>query len=244
MKLSSSELKSFIYGTLLGDAKIERNGKVFSIKQINKDLIDFKYSILKEHFQDVEYKIIPAHFDGKWNHQELYEVRVKDEYFKKLFNVFYDLIDDGKHVVKVIRNISILQQLTPIGLAMWFADDGTTALIGKTSGKVKDRRVEICTENFTWHECEIIKKYFKLFLKYEVSLIRRNSSDRCRVRIKILDAQCFLKDISIYIISYFPSMLYKLDMGYNIDSQSKLLTKDYKLLLEEVKRHSLYISRV
>jgi len=241
IKLSSSNLKGFIYGTLLGDSKIERNGKVFSSKQISKDLIDFKYMILNEHFQNVTYNIIPAYFDGKWNHQTLYEVRVKEEYFKKIFPRFYD--DKRKFLT-----MEQLQALNVLGLAMWYADDGCAALIGakRNNGRPVNRRIEICTENFTWQECELIQKYFKLFYNWDVRLIRRNSTDRCRIRFTILDGQEFLALISPYFLEYFPSMLYKLDLAYDNknDNYERLTTINYRNLMERVKIHKDYRPRI
>ena len=39
-----------------------------------------------------------------------------------------------------------LKKLTPIGFAMWYADDGTTILVGKnqTTSSARSRRVQFC----------------------------------------------------------------------------------------------------
>ena len=51
MKLNHTELRSFFYGTLLGDSYI--HNEVFYCKQITKDLIEFKAKIIKhEKFDD------------------------------------------------------------------------------------------------------------------------------------------------------------------------------------------------
>jgi hypothetical protein len=242
LKLKSSELKAFIHGTMLGDSKIERNGKVFSSKQISKDLIDFKYQIMLDHFGEkaVSYKTTPAHFCGKWNHQELFEVRVKHEYFKKMFPKFYN----GE---RKFLSMDQLKPLTNLGLALWFADDGTTILLGRKSGKIKNRRVLLCTECYNYEEHLIIQKYFRLFHGYDVRIVGRDNGDgkkgKFRISFTLLDAQDFLTKIGPYFIKYFPSLLYKLDMGYR-DFNSTRITKNYSEFFNEcVKTHSSFIDR-
>lgn len=53
--MNSSKLRSFFYGTLLGDSYIH-NG-VFYCKQVSKDLIYFKTKIIKEHLPNAKITI-------------------------------------------------------------------------------------------------------------------------------------------------------------------------------------------
>ena len=56
MKLNQSELKSFFYGTLLGDSYI--HNKVFYCKQVTKNLINFKKDIIQQHLPDAKVKVV------------------------------------------------------------------------------------------------------------------------------------------------------------------------------------------
>ena len=52
MKLNSTEVRSFFYGTLLGDSYIHNN--TFYCKQISEDLIRFKGKIIKQYIPDAD----------------------------------------------------------------------------------------------------------------------------------------------------------------------------------------------
>jgi len=241
-KLKSSELKGAIFGTLLGDSKIERNGKVFSSKQISLDLIQFKYSILNNHFQEVKLQTTPPHHDGKWNHQRLFEVRVKEIYFHKLFPRFYD--DKRKYL-----SIKHLEGLTDLGLALWFADDGCTSLIGKNKGKITNRRVMFCSECYTEEEHDIMIRFFKIKYGYTMSKPVRGSkkTKKFRLQFSVKDAQNFILKVGPYFMKYFPSLSYKLDMGYDTyrNNHMNTVSEEYKEFFNEcVKTHPDFIDRL
>ena len=247
-RLRSSELKGMITGTLLGDSKIERNGKVFSSKQISRDLVQFKHDVLAGHFRDVRLQTHPAHHCGKWFHQELYEVRVRDEYFRKMYPDFYG--EDGRKYVTMER----LKCLTTLGLALWFADDGCTALIGVKSGRIRSRRVMLCTESFNVEEHETIRKYFRLYHGLDARVVGRDNGSGTEKRKRICftteSAQVFIASIGGYFVDHFPSMLYKLDLGYQPDSMSSrtgrnVIVKEYwDFFNERVKTHGQFVDRL
>jgi len=237
-KLRSSELKAAIFGTLLGNSKIERNSKVFSSKQISLDLIKFKYNILKNHFQNVNFKTTPPYHDGKWNHKRLFEVRVKEIYFHKLFPRFYD--EKRKYL-----SIKHLESLTDLGLALWFADDGYTSLIGiNNKKKVTNRRVMFCSECYNEKEHDIMIHFFKVKYGYNMSKqVRGNKkTKKFRLQFSVKDAQDFILRIGPYFLKYFPSLSYKLDMGYGNQSTASL--KYLKFFNEYVKTHPDFIDRL
>ena len=47
MKLNHTELMGFMYGCMLGDSSIHHGA--YECKQINRDLIMFKYNIIKKY---------------------------------------------------------------------------------------------------------------------------------------------------------------------------------------------------
>lgn len=239
MKLTSRELKDFFVGTLLGDSYL-RNG-AFMCKQVSKDLIEFKAKIVEEHIPGCEVRIKEhtAYIDKNGvSHQKYYQLTTrKHPYFIKLWKEFYV---DG---TKTIPN-KYLRGLSPLGYAMWYADDGTTVLVGiNDNGSAKNRRVDFCTDGFTIPEVENLQKMVaKQYGK--TSLVKRNNTRR--IRIGAYDAQQFLLNISPYFIDYFPSLIYKLDMGYRNESldRTRYVNPEYKKLFLKISAHSSFVDRL
>lgn len=216
MKLNTSELKSFFYGTLLGDSYIHNN--VFYCKQISKDLIEFKAMVINKFLPDAIVKI-SEHAEqidkNGVHHQKYWTLSVHgSKYIKELAATFYP---NGKKIYPK----GIIQKLTPLGLAMWYADDGTTVLVGKTetTGGARSRRVDICTDSFTRDE-HLMIQHDLASLGFTASLIQRDKF----YRIRINNRQNFLLTIAPYFTKYFPSLSYKMDLGYRNES---LLNRRY-----------------
>ena len=78
------------------------------------------------------------------HHQKYYLLYVNHPKIKDLYKVFYS---KGK---KVYPNGAILK-LDSLGFAMWYADDGTTILvqINNQTKSARNRRIQLCTDNFT-----------------------------------------------------------------------------------------------
>ena len=216
MKVNHSKLKSFFFGTLLGDSYIH-NG-IFYCKQISKDLIDIKYRLLKKHLHDAKVKIreYKEHVDKNGVfHQKCYVLSASgSRYVKKLEKIFYP---NGK---KIYPKHAVLK-LDYFGFAMWYADDGTTILVqyNKETGGARARRVQLCTDNFTQEEhCEIKKDLETL--GFNVKIIDRARRGQLRIQINS-PHQDFICDISDYFYKYFPSLLYKMDLGYRGESLLK-----------------------
>ena len=240
IQLTSRELKDFFVGTLLGDSYIYNN--TFQCKQISKDLIQFKYDIIQYYIPDCEPKIkaYSAYRDKNGtNHQEYYQLSTKPHpYFRKLREEFYP---NGSKIIPK----KYMRKLSPLGYAMWYADDGTTILVGiNDNGSANNRRVQFCTDGFTIKDVEdmatiIASQYGK------TSLVNRNQTMR-RIQIGTYDAQKFLIDIYPYFINYFPSLLYKIDMGYRNESLTKrrYVTEEYQNVYLEISAHPLFIDRL
>lgn len=228
MKLKSTEIRSFFYGTLLGDSYIHNN--TFYCKQISKDLIYFKAKIIKQYIPDSKVSISEHDEYTDKNgvhHQKFWVLSAKGEYIKKLQKLFYP---NGKKILP--RNI--VNKLTPLGLAMWYADDGTTILVGKneSTGSAKSRRVQFCTDCFTKEEIlNTIKELNEIGI---IASILKRQENVYRIQILEKNKQDFLCQISDYFYNYFPSLLYKMDLGYRNESlkNRRYVTENY---------HNLYI---
>jgi len=251
--MKTSELKSFIYGTMLGDSSVSfSNYNTISCGQIKEDLILYKLKVYKDHFANLKTNYIIEDYKAPDQvRQPLHRIYATHPYFNKIRNIFYDS-NNKKRVTK-----KILKKLKPNGLAIWFADDGTTTLIGINnylSGKkdrLTDRRVEMCTDGFLLEDVKIIQSYFKELVGYDVRIINRDHTDKLnknptgyRIRFSTLGGQVFLSIIYKEFLNY-PSLLYKMDMGY----RDNLLTSEYVLqeycnLYKEIKTHRSFLDRL
>lgn len=81
-------------------------------------------------------------------------------YFTRLRGYFYP---EGKKVV----SRKLLNKLTPLGLAVWHMDDGTTD---------KKGRVWLATNAFSYEEHKIIQKYFIEVWGLKVSIVKERNA--------------------------------------------------------------------
>jgi len=240
MKLTSRELKDFFVGNILGDASLH-NGS-FAVKQISKDLIDFKAKIIKDHLPNAKIKIThyPASCISGVNRKEYWNLYVSpNEYFKKLEKEFYP---NGTKIVPE----KYLRDLSPLGYAIWYADDGTTVLVGLNSstGSAKSRRVQFCTD------CFLIEDTKKLSMVVEkqygnCKIIKRKVNQH-RIQINGKNQQDFIISVAPYFQNYFPSLLYKMDLGYRNESllNRRYVKEEYHNLYIEMSSHKEFVDRI
>lgn len=239
MKINATELRSFFYGTLLGDSYIHCN--TFYCKQISKDLIFFKKKIIEENLPDAKVRVVehdPYIDKNGVNHQKYYILSAsKSEYIKKLSKLFYV---NGKKVLP-----RVLDKLTPLGYAMWYADDGTTILVqyNSTTGSSKSRRVQFCTDSFSEDDHVYLKEHFEA-LGHKVLIVRRNNL--FRLQLNAIGVQQFFLSIGEYFYNYFPSLLYKMDLGYRNESlkKRKYVSEDYENFYLKISAHPIFKDRL
>lgn len=241
MRLTSRELKDFFVGNLLGDGNLH-NGS-FTTRQISKDLIYFKAKIIEENLSGSKVKVreLPGYVDkNKVNHQKTWELYVSpNEYLKKLQAEFYP---DG---MKIIPK-KYLRSLSPLGYAIWYADDGTTVLVGKnaTTKSASSRRVQFCTDNFPVQDTEKMSKVLESDFG-NIKIIKRKPH-QWRIQINGKNAQDFIIYISEYFEKYFPSLLYKMDLGYRNESlfNRRYVKEEYHSLYVKISAHESFIDRM
>lgn len=241
--------KSFngvIFGTLLGDSIIHHNGKSFNCKQVNEQLIRYKFHFIKENLKPYKIQVIEynPYFDGKWHHQKLYELRCKDKYFEEIYPLFY------KNRERYI-NQEVLDALNFSGIALWYADDGSTSLIGINSKKIRSRRVELCTDRYVKDDLTLISNFFEKRLNEKgcITLIPRKykgyQKEHYRIRFNLKSSQLLFSKIYRNFLDHYPSLLYKMDLGYRDELlDRKNITEDYKKLFHECKAHEEFIDRL
>lgn len=207
-ELSRKELRSAIFGTLLGDSWLLPRGQ-FGCEQISLELIAFKRKILEE-LTGREITISERHRENvviegrKVNSKKSFTVRVNHPHYKKYYKVLYK---EGKKKITA----SLLRRLSPLGIALWLMDDGY--LDYKKSNNT--RYLMICTERYSESEHRLIVKYFKetwdidCFIKYHQ---RSKKSDKNpRIAFNGNNAQ---KLVSIIYKHILPCFYYKINLRY------------------------------
>lgn len=250
MKLNHTEYRSFLIGNVLGDGKIH-NGS-FSTNQISKDLIYFKKKIFDIYCNSnvkVTYKKSYTDRFGV-NRQDSYFLYVSpNEYFKKIYKKYMINKNDGRVENTIKVDIDILNKLTPLGIAIWFADDGTTVLVGATKGICKSRRVMFCTDRYSYEEVCVMRQFFES--RYGgCSIVKRK--DKYRLQLSLEAVNRMFKEILPYFYKYFPSMLYKFDLGYrepyntNGFSNKNLKIRDEYIqnIYNIIKTHADFVDRL
>jgi hypothetical protein len=206
--MNSSKLKGFLTGLILGDGYIDKGvtKRAFSIKSINFDFIDYIHeSLLDTTNFNIEVKQFAGSIRGGVMRKPYKELRVKAHpYFNKKYNYFYDDYRN-RRITK-----ECLGWLSPEGLANWYMSDGYIVLVGRNSGAIKDRRVEIATDRYSQSDVSKVVRYFNEQFGYKIHMVERKKGVY-RLRISLLDAQKFFLMIEPFIV---PSMRYKINLNY------------------------------
>lgn len=206
--ISSSELRGFFTGLILGDATIDKGvrARALRIKLTNKEFMDFIIAVVNEN-TPFSYRVseFPERTgkDGV-HHKQYWEFNIyAHPYFNKLYHYFYN---DIRHRVVYSRN---LNWLNPIGLACWYMSDGYVCLVGKTKGIIKDRRMDMCTDRYYLEDIKLMCRI--LLSKFDIKTTIVKRGDFYRIRIAKTSYEQFINIVFPYVV---PSMYYKLYLGY------------------------------
>lgn len=206
--INTSELRGFFTGVILGDGSIDKgvHKRALEIRSINSQFIEFIENLVKNNTPfKYTIKYHEAYKKDGVSHKENWSFRISAHpYFNKLYHNFYN---DKRH-----RKIysETLDWLNPIGLACWYMSDGYVCHVGKKSGHIYSRRIEIATDRYYPEDIQLMIKKLKEKFGIESSMISRGST--FRIRIKTESYEKFINLISPYIVH---SMLYKLYLGYS-----------------------------
>lgn len=198
-----SLFNSFIIGSVLGDATMRGNTTTrrASLRFLQKrtGYLDWKVAMCRNYIWPDRHERVD---NGAYGAKVAY-YRAQ----RKLFYIWRMLYSTGKKRV----TWKILKKLTPLGIAVWFMDDGSLVLRGKRSGTIRSREIHFSTHSFTVGENKIIIQYFQSVWGVEFRL----TSERGRPRIwcNTRNTHKFL-DIVGTIVSQVPEMGYKADMKY------------------------------
>ena len=206
--ISNKQANQLILGSLLGDASLNLMNKnprlQFSHSKAQEEYIWWKYELLSESFDLTEPKMIMSGKEKKYP-QYRFQTPTTQRliYYQKLF------YPKGKKIL----TRKMLNMLEPLGLAVWYMDDGNIIIhkYTKTDGTkgIKGRELAINTQCYSYEEHEIIKRYFEVKWKLEVKIYKNKGS--YRIVMNATNAKMFIEIIEAYII---PSMSYKIDLQY------------------------------
>ncbi len=203
LPLVGTELRSAIVGMVAGDAGIRKQKGCRSVSlrithaEKQREYLEYKRDILQNLFKGWEIPIRPINNSGYPG------VRLETRNHPKLRAIYKWFYSEGKK--RFSRQI--LNYLTPIGVAIWYMDDGSLSY-KKREGKVHGREVHLNTY-CSLEEAEVIQAYFKEV--WDVSWTVIPNKGLFRLRMGSNGAKKFFMIISPYII---PMMRYKIDLGY------------------------------
>lgn len=218
-RINASELRSFLTGLILGDGTIDKgtNKRSFKIKSINRNFINYIEYVIKNNTCFRYYINEFPEIIDKYNvrHQKYWQfVITSHPYFNKLYHYFYD---DYRHRTVYTKT---LNWLTPIGLANWYMSDGYICLVGKNTGNIYNRRLDICTDRYKLEDIQKIQNFLQDKFGIKTSINKRGKF--YRIRICMESYETFITLIQPYIV---PSMLYKLYLGYN--NKQRWMSNDF-----------------
>ncbi len=224
--MNSSTLKGYLTGLILGDGSIDNGVKKrgFELKSVRKDFIYKVETDLISVGFTVDVKELPAYEKDGVHYQTAWRLYVKSHpYFAKIYHHFYD---DHRNR-RVTREA--LGWLNDVGLANWYMSDGYVTLVGRTKGVIKDRRVELATDRYSFNDVLKIRDYFHTEYGYVVKEVNRRRNNQYRLRMSLLSAQHFFLRIAPHVL---PSMSYKIILPY--DKYPYWMCQEYITLVERL----------
>lgn len=210
------ELRSIIFGTLLGDSWLSARGQ-FQCEQVSLDLINYKRKVLEQltgrklniSARQRQNVVIEGR---KVNSKRTFKIAINHPHYKKYYKVLYK---EGKKKITA----SLLRRLTPPAIAMWIMDDGYLDYRKSNS----TRYLMLCTDSFSWNEHQLIITYFKsLGIDSFIKTHQRNKMATVNNRIAFngKNAQKLVGLIFPYML---PSFYYKIDLNYSRMDSIKII---------------------
>ena len=226
----SQDESSVILGGLLGDSSYHKRDNIIvfshSIKQ--KEYIEWKHEKLSNICNSVKQRVIGKSIVTGEDLINVSFTTKKISDLKSDYKSIRDLIFDSNGIKHVDRKW--LNMLTPLSLAVWWMDDGCLSVHKEKDGRIS-RYGKLCTYSFSLSEQYIMKDYFSKVWNIEVKITPEKS--KFFLRFTVPNLKKLFSIIYPYVIE-IPSMIYKIDMRYNM---TKLADDEYKpiqLLINDI----------
>lgn len=235
MSKSSRELKGAIIGTLLGDSWIT-NRNEFGCQQVTRDLIEYKENLINEISPEIKVYFMtkkPRQTTKKNGEiiksKESYVIQTnRHPYFRKLRDILY--MESGKQL-----SMKVLKKLTPLGIALWFMDDGY--LDYKKSSRTRNLR--ICTDSFDEGSHNNMIRYFNDVWGIQSKIYYHKARFDAEVSPRLsFNAHNSQKLIVLMYKHFLPSFMYKIELKYKEETvQSIRCSDDYKKAHKYILQH-------
>lgn len=203
----NEEQLGIIVGSLLGDASIPRRllGTGNHYIDITHSEKQYEYLMYKKClFESLGFKVSKIYKRRVKTYRE-YSVRICFKDNPKIMNTLRWWFYNTGHKS---FNRNMISSLTPLGVAIWFMDDGCRAIrYQKNTRNIKSRELYISTY-MTHEEHRLIINYFK---KKNIEIKEVRDRDKYRLRLNSTNAKKFIELIYPYVC---PSMYYKINLLY------------------------------
>ena len=198
----SQEQQQLVLGSLLGDGYCNRKRQIIKFCQCEKqkEYLEYKYSFFNS---DEVYGIYKREYKEGYIGYSFEFPNIKHKY-----DTLYSYIGKYLYSNEGRKKISpsYLKELSPLGLAIWWMDDGSLC---NSKG---NRWGKLCTECFNYEEHILLQKYFKEKWNIDVKITK----EKDKYYFINFNATALRKLISIiykYVLEV-PCMVYKIDMDY------------------------------
>lgn len=217
--------KQIILGGLLGDSSFDKKKNRISFFHCEKQLEYLKW---KYDFFDLNANIHSVY--KTWNNDRYpgYYFVISKEYMDDDFVLFLKknlFSNEGRKKI----SLKYLNELDPLGLAVWWMDDGNLSITKDGS----NRYGKLSTHCFNYEEHILIQKYFKKKWNIEVSI--KQEKGYYFIRIRATELKKLIKIIYPYV-TQIPCMIYKINLKYKYRGR---IGEDFKEIYEyiEKKKH-------
>lgn len=195
-----------IIGGLLGDSGFEKSGKYprmkIDRKALDKPYLEWQYNV----FQNLCSSGIKEfeRFDKRYNRPHQY-CSFRTRAVPAFLNYYHDWYPNGKR--QVPENV----ELSPLTLAVWFADDG--CVINNGNNKLT---LKISIESFRKIGAELLSSKLEFLFKEKFPIYRKvKNKDQFFIKTSTIPAQLFFKYIQSDIINI--NMLRKYNIWKDCD---------------------------
>jgi len=203
-KLSQKQ-REILTGTLLGDGCIDKHHEgINSCRYVETHSVDqIDYALWKfnefKNFISNNYRIVTKKYEKSYSGSKpsiVFETMLNKE-FVEFYNNFYP--NDIKIVPDNIESI-----LTPLGLAIWYMDDGSVHYVSKKAV------ARFSTYSFCCNHIKILENAIKN--KFDLHSTRINTEKGIVMQLCQNETKKMIEIIKEHIL---PSMLYKINLIYN-----------------------------
>lgn len=187
----NKEQEQVLLGSLLGDGGVYYRNKTYNLKKQNS------YNYLEAHdLKQEEYLLWKnniLHFNFKFDNKNNCWVNKTNNSFKQYRELFYP--DEKKIVTR-----EILDKLEPLGIAVWFMDDGCYDYRGKL--------ISIATHCFGLEGNQIIQQYFKERFNIDCKINKHYFN--YYISFNVENTKKFIEIVKSYV-TQIPCMVYKIE---------------------------------